>query len=109
MSCDNTKPDKGLNEIDRYLAAYRDSHRAVARYSLILKEHTGADAPFKVIETGLTWDVACQEQARRNEELLDRFFNKPVYSLKLENAEEAKTAVQKAASQYWENRGHAIH
>lgn len=100
-SCDFTKPAAHGNEMDRGLAAYRDSHRAVARYTLILKDNFTAKAPFKVIKEGLSFIVADNECKRLNAARPETGFGVSVYSITLENPEEARLAVKMAADKYW--------
>jgi len=98
MTCGTSTPAKHESEMDRGLAVYRDSHRAVARYSVILKETVFEKAPFKVIQTDLDYETAIAEEDRLNKTLAFRGFTSPVYSVKLQNPEEAKAAVAVAAT-----------
>lgn len=103
-SCDFTAPVKLEKEIDIGLAAYRDSHRAVARYTLILKDNFTANAQFKVIKNGLSYVIADSECDRLNAARTKGGFGAPVYAIKLENSEEACRVVKVAADAYWANR-----
>lgn len=91
-------------EIDECLAMYRDSHQAVARYSLLFKADISKDTPREVVATGLSWGDATKERDERTAALPDRRFAGPMYSLELENPEEAREAVRRAAEEYWARR-----
>lgn len=103
-SCDFTAPLKHESEMDRGLAVYRDSHRAVARYTLVLKENFREKAKFEVIEQGLDYLSADRECKSRNAARLETGFHVPVYAILLENQEEAQQAVRVAAEKYWSER-----
>lgn len=84
------------------LELYTNSHRAVARYSIFLKEHVGEKAPRKLIQPGLHYDVAITECDRLSKTLPRTGFSSPCYAVILENSDEARRAVRVAVVE-WEN------
>ena len=103
-SCDFTAPIKHENEMDRGLSVYRDSHRAVARYTLILKENFREKSPFQVIKDSMDYLSANSECERLNAARNETGFGSPVYAIKIENSEEARNAVRIAANNYWKTK-----
>lgn len=103
-SCDITRPVTHESEMDRGLTVYRDSHRAVARYTLILKENFTANAPFKTIKKGLDYVSADNECESLNAARAETGFGAPVYAIERENSEAARLAVSVAAERYWAAR-----
>lgn len=103
-ACDSTEPVKHENKMERGLTVYRDSHRAVARYTLILVDNFTAKAPFKIIEKSLSYVVADNECNRLNAARIKTGFGSPIYAVQLENPEEACLAVKVAAEKYWAGR-----
>lgn len=92
------------SETERGLSVYRDSHRSVARYMLILKENFTSNAAFKVVQKCLPYLTADSECNRLNAGRTRTGFGAPVYSITLENPEEALRAVSIAADGYWSQR-----
>ena len=85
------------------LELYTNSHRAVARYSVFLKEHFGEKAPCKLIQPGLHCDAAISECDRLNKTLTRRGFGSPCYAVILENSDEARRAVRVSVGEWEKN------
>lgn len=81
------------------LELYTNSHRAVARYSIFLKEHVGEKAPRKLIRSELHYEEAITECDRLSKTLLRTGFGSPCYAVILENSDEARRAVRVAVEE----------
>lgn len=100
-SCDFTKPVAHESEMDRGLSVYRDSHRAVARYTLVLCENFRQKANYMVVDQNMDY-VSVDEKCRRlNAARPETGFHVPVFAILLENPAEAHHAVSVAAEAYW--------
>lgn len=91
-----------MSETDQALKMYRESHQAVARYTVYLS--TGFGSSRKVIGTGLPWLEAKAQADELNEQREARRFGDPIYGLQLENPGEALANVRRVASGYWASR-----
>lgn len=85
------------------LELYTNSHRAVARYSIFLKEYFGKNAPRKLIQAGLHYDAAISECDRLSETLTRRGFGSPCYAVILDNPDEARRAVRVSVEEWEKN------
>lgn len=100
--CDLTKIPKDDDRADPVLTMYRESHAAVARYTVEKDEITyGGKSVASPVESGLTWDAARTLRDRLNAERPEKRFGSPVYIIQLENSDEARAAMRKASAAYW--------
>lgn len=94
-------------EDDPVLRMYRESHEAVARYTLKLADWVRkTETP---VESGLTWKAATDLRDRLEREQKERLggsfhFGDPVYVIQLENEAEALAAMRAASAEFWRRR-----
>lgn len=76
---------------------YKQSHEAVARYSLI--QSPGIRQPDRTVSTGHAWSDGVTLRDAMNAQQGSRF-GRPVFFLQLENDEEARAAVSVARNNH---------
>lgn len=89
---------KSGKDIDETLKMYRESHRAVAKYSIQL--HDGRTHEKTILETGLNWEVV-NKKCDQLTAIGGGGWGKDFYMPLLENQPECIAASNLASDKYW--------